>query len=101
MRLAVDISVLVDGKRHSLGSIPIDFHLRDLQPLKPLSRRHEEVLDLVATGKCNKDIATQLSISESTVKFHISLLMRRFGVGSRVELIAARHRHIYSGGQHT
>ena len=98
MRLAVDISVLVDGKRHSLGSIPIDFQLRDLQPRKPLSQRQQEVIDFVAAGKSNKEIAAQLFIGETTVKYHIALLMRRFGVGSRVQLIAARDRQIRSGG---
>jgi DNA-binding NarL/FixJ family response regulator len=98
MRFAVEISVLVDGKRHVLGAVPIEFHLRDLKSRKGLSSRHQEVLDLVAAGKSNKEIATQLFITERTVKYHVSLLLGRFGAGSRVELIAAYDRQNRSGG---
>ncbi len=98
MRFAVEISVIVDGKRHLLGSIPIQFQLRDLKARKRLSRRQQEVLDLVVAGKCNKEIASQLFVTERTAKYHVSLLMRLFGVSSRIELIAANNRQIRSGG---
>jgi DNA-binding NarL/FixJ family response regulator len=98
MRFAVEISVVVDGKRHLLGAVPIEFYLRDLRSRKALSRRHQEVLDLVAVGNSNKEIAAQLNITERTVKYHVSLLMGRFGVGSRLELIAAQNKQIRSGG---
>jgi DNA-binding NarL/FixJ family response regulator len=98
MRFAVEVSVIVDGKRHLLGLIPIQFQLRDLKARKRLSPRQQEVLDLVVAGKCNKEIASQLFITERTAKYHVSLLMRLFGVSSRIELIAANNREIRSGG---
>jgi DNA-binding NarL/FixJ family response regulator len=101
MRLAVEISVVVDGKRRLLGSIPIEFHLRDLRPRPRLSERQQEVVDLLVAGKSNKEIAVQLFIAERTVKYHISELMRRHGVSSRIALIAARQKHTRSGGQDT
>jgi|ERR1700749_53965 DNA-binding NarL/FixJ family response regulator len=98
MRFAVEISVIVDGKRHQIGSIPIQIHLRDMKARKHLSQRQQEVLDLVVAGKCNKEIASQLFITERTAKYHVSLLMRLFGVASRIELIAVNSRQIRSGG---
>jgi DNA-binding NarL/FixJ family response regulator len=98
MRFAVEISVVVDGKRHLLGTVPIEFYLRDLKSRKALSQRHQEVLDLVTAGKSNKEIAGYLNITERTVKYHVSLLMGRFGVGSRFALIAAQNKQIRSGG---
>jgi DNA-binding NarL/FixJ family response regulator len=92
MRFAVEISVVVDGKRNLIGSIPIEFEFRDTRPRKPLSQRQQQVFDLVAAGKSNKEIASQLFITERTVKFHLSDMMRRLGVVSRFALIAESKR---------
>lgn len=54
----------------------------------PLSLREREVLKLVASGARNREIAGQLGISENTVKFHVSNLLRKAGAQSRAELIA-------------
>ncbi|ANJ27136.1 helix-turn-helix transcriptional regulator [Agromyces aureus] len=53
----------------------------------PLSLREREVLKLVASGARNREIAGQLGISENTVKFHVSNLLRKAGAQSRAELI--------------
>ncbi|CAD6009219.1 LuxR C-terminal-related transcriptional regulator [Agreia sp. COWG] len=53
-----------------------------------LSDREREVLRLVIGGARNRDIAQQLTISENTVKFHMSNLLRKAGARSRAELIA-------------
>jgi DNA-binding NarL/FixJ family response regulator len=101
MRFAVEISVVVDGKCSLIGSLPIEFHLRDVRPRKPVSQRQQEIFDLVAAGKSNKEIAAQLFITERTVKFHISDLKRRLRVGSRVALGAEHKEQFCSGGQGT
>jgi DNA-binding NarL/FixJ family response regulator len=44
------------------------------------------VLRLVASGARNRDIASTLGISENTVKFHVSNLLRKAGARSRAEL---------------
>jgi DNA-binding CsgD family transcriptional regulator len=46
------------------------------------------VLRLVASGARNRDIAKKLGISENTVKFHVSNLLRKAGAQSRAELAA-------------
>jgi DNA-binding CsgD family transcriptional regulator/signal transduction histidine kinase len=53
-----------------------------------LSARERDVLRLVAAGGRNRAIARQLMISENTVKFHVSNLLRKAGVASRAELTA-------------
>jgi DNA-binding CsgD family transcriptional regulator len=52
------------------------------------SPRERDVLRLVASGVRNKAIAEQLGISTNTVKFHVSNLLRKAGVGTRGELTA-------------
>ena len=51
-----------------------------------LSRRQEEVLHAILQGLTNKEIASKLQVSESTVKFHVSLLLQKFEVQNRWEL---------------
>jgi DNA-binding CsgD family transcriptional regulator len=57
-----------------------------------LSVRERDVLKLVASGARNRAIADQLGISDNTVKFHVSNLLRKAGVTNRAELagLAAR-----------
>jgi len=61
-----------------------------------LGPRELEILDLITQGSRNRAIATRLGISENTVKFHVSKIFRKLGVGSRSEataLIAAGRAH--------
>ncbi|HEV2250946.1 MAG TPA: LuxR C-terminal-related transcriptional regulator [Candidatus Limnocylindria bacterium] len=51
-----------------------------------LTPRQRRVLDLVAAGSSNKEIATQLGTSEQAAKQHVSKLLSRFGVESRTAL---------------
>ncbi|MDE3105127.1 MAG: response regulator transcription factor [Acidobacteriota bacterium] len=48
--------------------------------------REQQVLGLLASGRPNREIAILLGIDETTVKAHVSRLMRKFGVGNRVGL---------------
>ncbi len=48
-----------------------------------LSEREREVLNLIAQGKANKEVATELSLSESTVKTHVSNIFSKLGVNDR------------------
>ena len=56
------------------------------QPIVPLTEREEEVAVTVAQGRSNAEIATELHISLSTVKFHIGSLMSKIGARNRVEI---------------
>ena len=56
--------------------------------IDPLTERENEVLALILAGKSNKEIAGDLVIGESTVKFHVSNILSKYDVGSRAELIS-------------
>lgn len=62
-----------------------------------VSPRQREILDLIAEGRCNQEIAARLGLSPNTVKFHIRALYARLGVRNRVEA-ANEHAQITSGG---
>ncbi len=53
----------------------------------PLSPREIEVLELVAAGRTNKEIAVKLDISNQTVKNHISSILRKLAVNDRTQAV--------------
>jgi len=55
-------------------------------PIEPLTNREEAVLDSVARGRTNSEIADDLHISISTVKTHLASLIRKLDARNRVEL---------------
>ncbi|HWM17086.1 MAG TPA: LuxR C-terminal-related transcriptional regulator [Microbacterium sp.] len=57
-------------------------------PAWDLGPREAEVLGLLIAGQRNREIATNLGISENTVKFHVAKIFRKLGVGSRAEATA-------------
>ena len=57
------------------------------QVAEPLTGRENEVLQLLAEGLANKQIAAQLGISEHTVKFHISSIYNKLNASSRTEAV--------------
>jgi DNA-binding NarL/FixJ family response regulator len=52
-----------------------------------LSKREAEVMDLIATGQSNGQIAQHLFLSEKTVKNHVNRIYAKLGVDSRVTAI--------------
>lgn len=54
---------------------------------EPLTAREREVLQHMAEGLANKQIALVLGISEHTVKFHLSALYAKLGAASRTEAV--------------
>ena len=55
--------------------------------IEALTRREHEVLELVADGLPNREIAHALSISEHTVKFHLASIFGKLGVSTRTEAV--------------
>jgi len=55
------------------------------QTTKPLTERELEVLRLLAMGKSNPEIAEQLSLTEVTVRTHISRILAKLGLANRVQ----------------
>ena len=58
-----------------------------------LSPRESEVLTLVAAGRTNRAIATELFISEKTVARHVTNILTKLGLSSRSEATAYAFRH--------
>lgn len=55
--------------------------------LATLTRQQARILDLICEGKLNKQIAYDLSIAETTVKAHVTAIMRKLGVHSRTQAV--------------
>jgi DNA-binding NarL/FixJ family response regulator len=60
---------------------------------EPLTRREREVLQMLAGGFGNKEIAARLAISEHTVKFHVTSILGKLGASSRTEAVSTAIRH--------
>ena len=58
-----------------------------------MTSRELEVLRLVAAGKTNQTIATELFLSEKTVERHVSNILAKLGVGSRTAAAAYAFDH--------
>ena len=59
--------------------------LEDVPTAGRLTPRQQEVLELMAQGKSNRDIAQEMGRSEHTVKAHLAVIFRALGVSNRVE----------------
>ncbi len=67
---------------------------QDVEPLFiPLSVREVEVLDYIAKGNSNKEIARAMGISDQTVKNHITSIMRKLAVNDRTQAVVYALRH--------
>ena len=83
------------------GETPVDARVQE--PSRPdpvqagttrLSRRERDVLHLLRGGLPNKDIASRLGISETTVKTHLRHGFERIGVADRTSAALWAHRHL-------
>jgi len=52
------------------------------------SKREMQVLNLLASGKTNRDIGSTMFISESTVKFHVHAILKKLDAGNRTEAVS-------------
>jgi two-component system response regulator DesR len=95
----------------ALGFVPKDWPARDIahaarmvglgmtlfapesaDPASGLSERERQVLDLIAGGATNREIAAELFLSPHTVKDHTSTLYRKIGARNRAEAILRAQR---------
>ena len=66
---------------------PISQALAARPPDSNLSAREHQVLDLLAKGKTNREIATELGITEATVKCHVAVILMRLNVTDRTKAV--------------
>ncbi len=96
--LQVAVSVVLRGRVYLPAEIPLHpdvgtgAHPSDNAEL---TCRQNQVLDLVAAGFSNKEIARKLNIAEATVKVHLAAIFRQFGVHNRTGAVA--HIHAMAG----
>lgn len=67
-----------------------------LSRLSSLTNQQARILDLICEGKLNKQIAFDLSIAETTVKAHVTAIMRKLGVQSRTQAVLVAQEARYS-----
>jgi DNA-binding NarL/FixJ family response regulator len=68
--------------------------LPDLPVVEPLTERETQILDLIADGRSNAEIAEALVLEEKTVKNHITRLYSKLGITSRYDAIRLRLAHL-------
>jgi len=62
-------------------------HAEAVRKLSSLTQQQSRILELICDGKLNKQIAYELSIAETTVKAHVTSIMRKLGVQSRTQAV--------------
>jgi DNA-binding NarL/FixJ family response regulator len=85
------INIVNSGKRY----IPrhIAAHLTDRMMRSDLTARELQILELLARGSTNKQIAGTLSISDNTVRHHVNNIMEKLQVSDRTEAVATALRN--------
>jgi two-component system nitrate/nitrite response regulator NarL len=63
-----------------------------------LTGREREILEQVAAGRSNKQIAREFWLSEQTIKYHLTNVYRKLGVSSRTEAARFAYDHGLAGG---
>lgn len=71
------------GKNHI--SLAVGAKLAERAQIPDLTESERQVLQRLATGRSNQEIAIALSIAESTVKFHVNNILSKLGVDNRTE----------------
>ncbi len=87
---AVASGLLVLHPSHASEGLPAgSAPSRGLDELaESLTRRELEVLQMLAAGLSNKEIAARLNISDHTVKFHVASILGKLGASSRTEAVS-------------
>jgi DNA-binding NarL/FixJ family response regulator len=77
----------ISGGAHQNTPQPTKPAQPELPPIEELTEREMDVLELVAQGLSNKDIAAKLFLSEGTVKNYVSTIMAKFHANDRTQVV--------------
>lgn len=84
---------VADGKKYV--SDEVKSLIESDPPLPPLSPRQKQILEAVAEGLSNKEIADRLDLKPSSIKSYFDILFNKLGVASRAEAVAiALRKHL-------
>ena len=90
------VKLVIDGGTYVppnlLENVPINNLSGRTSGVKMLTNRQFQVLDLIAQGKSNKQIAYDMGVSESTVKLHINALLRSLHVNNRTQAVVTAQK---------
>ena len=84
------IANLLTGLTHAQLQIAQD---PETERIAQLSSRERQVIQSIGQGLKNYQIAEQLSLSETTVRHHLTSIYRKLGVSDRLELLVYAHRY--------
>jgi two-component system, NarL family, response regulator len=84
------IRMVGDGRQYTSSSVAVKALQRISKPT--LTQREIDVLQLLAEGRSNKDIARRLTITEGTAKTHVKAILGKLDAISRTEAVAIAHK---------
>ena len=82
-RVAEEVDVKAEPTRGDAGQSAASLHTKPLAV--PLSARETEILHLIAVGKTNREIASELMVSLSSIKTYLKRLMDKLEVSDRTQ----------------
>ncbi len=95
-RLVLECRLYAKGKRpefslrrvaDSLESLIKSIDEEAIGPANPLSKRESEVLELIALGYTNKEMAGAFKLSEKTIEYHLSQIFKKTDASKRTEAV--------------
>lgn len=92
VKASVGVTVLQDSLTEVLKKALTEPDTRVNQADAGLTDRENEILDCLAEGMNNKNIARKLGISDTTVKVHIKNILRKLNLTSRLEAAVWKHQ---------
>ena len=96
-RCSRDRGIMPDYVRQLLGAFPLDeseqataakSQVDQSELIEPLSNREIEVLQLIAKGLTNQEIASKLYLSLNTIKTHTRRIYAKLGIHTRTQAVA-------------
>lgn len=78
----MSVAVLAIAGRESVRPVPVA-----AAHVEPLTHRERDIMNLLVTGRCVREIAEALSIGDKTVRNHLSNIYRKLGVRRQSEAL--------------